>query len=124
MLETGIRRLLEDAVNTSCKLAIVMVYAQHAKLSATPAQISQRLCRDIWSIEAAMQELAQDGILRDDGGHYRMCPAAEHDGALARLLAVYDEPTRRQAIVQLLGELDTYAPYRKLLEKHETTLAR
>jgi hypothetical protein len=125
MLETEIRTLLEEAVNTSCKLAIVMVYAphRHRHLASTPSQMSQRLCRDIWSIEEAMQELAQDGILAHTNEHYQLRPSTTYHEAVARLIAVYDEPLRRQEIFQLVGELDSYAPYRKLLKQSETTFA-
>jgi hypothetical protein len=124
MLETGIGRLLEDAVNTSRKLAIVMVYAQHANLSASPGQMSQRLYQDIWSVEEAMQELAADGILGETNGIYRLSPTGARREALARLIAAYNDPMRRQEIVRLVGELDSYAPYRKLLNKCETIVAR
>jgi hypothetical protein len=124
MLETGIRRLLEEAVNTSCKLTIVMAYAQRPNLSTTPMQMSQRLYQDIWSVEEAMQELAEDGILTRTEGVYRVCPSSSRREALTRLIAVYDEPLRRQEIVQLVSELDSYAPYRKLLNKHETIVAQ
>lgn len=122
MLEADIRKLLEEAVNTSCKLAIVMVYAQHLhqKLMNTPAQMSQRLCRDIWSIEEAMGELAQDDILSSSDGSYLFCPSIKYRDALSRMITVYDEPLRRQEIMQLVGELDSYAPYRNLLKRRET----
>lgn len=125
MLETDIRKLLEEAVNTSCKLAIVMVFAQHRHqhLTSTPAQMSQRLCRDIWSIEEAMQELAQDDILGVCEDLYQLLPSATRHEALFRLITVYDEPMRRQEIMQLVGELDSYAPYRKLLKQRETIVA-
>ena len=123
MLETGIRRLLEDAVNTSCKLAIVMVYAQQGGMSATPAQMSERLCRDVWSMETAMQELAEDGILAEDDGQYRLCPSPRHRERLARLISVYDEPMYRQEIVELLGDLDRYAPYRELMKNRVTIVS-
>jgi len=123
MLETGIRRLLEDAVNTSCKLAIVMVYAQQAGMSATPGQMSQRLCRDIWSMETAMQELAEDGVLEERDGRYRLCPSPRHREALARLISVYDEPVYRQEIVGLVGDLDRYAPYREIMKNQVTIVS-
>ena len=123
MLETGIRRLLEDAVNTSCKLAIVMVYAQQAGMSATPGQMSQRLCRDIWSMETAMQELTEDGILAEDDGQYRLCPSPRHRESLERLISVYDEPVYRQEIVGLVGDLDRYAPYREIMKDPVTIVS-
>ncbi len=115
MLDSSLRRLLEDAVNTSTKLAIVLLYTGQKRLSATAAQISQRLCRDIWSVEQALQELTDHGILVVEGGQYRYRPAAQWSDGLARLVTTYDEPLRRQEIMRIVDDLDRYAPYRDVL---------
>ena len=115
MLDSSLRRLLEEVVNTSTKLAIVLLYAEHERLSATPSQILQRVCRDIWSVEKALRELAADGILVAHDGQYRYRPAPQWREALTRLLAAYDEPLRRDEIMRVVGELDRYAPYREAL---------
>src|SRR5688500_3987810 len=99
MLDASLRRLLEEVVNTSTKLAIVLLYAEHERLSATPSQILQRVCRDIWSVEKALRELAADGILVAQDGQYRYRPAPQWREALTRLLSAYDEPFRRQEIM-------------------------
>ena len=112
MLDSSLRRLLEEAINTSTKLAIVLLYAGQPRLATTPQQMSQRICRDIWSVEQALQELAEDGILQCERGEYRYRPAARWSEALAQFVTTYDEPLRRQEIVHLVDELDRYAPYR------------
>ena len=115
MLEPGLRRLLDEAINTSTKLAIVLLYANQRLVSATPAQISQRLCRDIWSVEEALDELAEDGILQCHSGLYTYRPASRWAESLRRLFATYDEPLRRQEIMRVVSDLDSYAPYRSMI---------
>lgn len=117
MLDPGVRRLLEEAINTSTKLAIVLLYTGQQVVAATPAQISQRLCRDIWSVEEALDELVQDGVLLRSGNLCAYRPAPKWTDSMRRLLATYDEPLRRQEIVRLVSDLDRYAPYRGMLTR-------
>ena len=122
MLDPCLRRLLEEAVNTSCKLTLVMLYAEQPDISATPEQISQRLCRDVWSVEQALRELEDDGILVCCKEEYRYLPTGEHGAELAQLLDAYDEPLRRQEIMRIVDDLDRYAPYREMLEHQAVTI--
>ena len=115
MLDCSLQRLLEEVVNTSCKLAIVMLYAEQSRLSAHPEQISQRLTRDVWSVETALRELAEDGILELCNGQYRYRPAPEWRDGLLRLTTIYDEPLQRQEIMDIVSNLDRYAAYRGAL---------
>ena len=115
MLDSILQRLLEEAVNTSTKLAIVLLYAERPDLSATPAQISQRLYDDIGSVETALHELAEDGILDLRGGQYCYRPAAEWWEGLGRLISAYNAPLQRLEIMRVVDELDRYAPYRSVL---------
>ncbi len=122
MLDSTLRRLLEEVVNSSTKLAIVVLYAGQRRLVAAPADISQRVCRDIWSVQEALQELADDGILMRIDGCYHYAPAPKwHDG-LARLMTTYDEPLRRQEIMRIVGDLDRYAPYRDMFRNGAVTV--
>ena len=122
MVEADLQRLLEDAVNTSCKLAIVMQYAEHADLSATPTQVSQRLCRDIGSIEQALDELAHDGILTGSGHEYQYGPNPRRRHQLRLLIAAYDEPLCRQEIMSIVADLDRYAPYRDIFKRQRVEI--
>ena len=122
MLDSSLRRLLEEAVNTSTKLAIVLLYTGRPSSAATPQEISQRICRDIWSVEEALQELAEDGILVHQDGryHYRPLPAWSAD--LVRLVTAYDEPLHRLEIMRVVADLDRYAPYRDVLKHRKVVV--
>ena len=122
MLESNLRRLLEEAVNTSTKLAIVLLYVDRPSVAATPREISQRLCRDIWSVEEALQELAEDGILMHQGGRYHYRPAPEWSADLERFVAAYNEPLHRLEIMRVVADLDRYAPYRDVLKHRKVVV--
>ncbi len=115
MLDSSIHRLLEEVINSSTKLTIVMLYAGEKTLNATVAEIARRLWSNTWSVGPALEELAADGVLAVDNGKYRLDPAVERRDILRRLLALYDEPLRRQEIMRVVAELDRYAPYREVL---------
>jgi hypothetical protein len=123
MLDSSLRRLLEEAVNTSTKLTIVLLYTGQLRFAATPQAISQRLCQDIWSVEEALRELAGDGILMYDGDQYHYCPGPEWSAALARLVTTYDEPLHRQEMMRVVSDLDRYAPYRDFLEHRKVVVS-
>ena len=122
MLDSSLRRLLEEAVNTSTKLAIVLLYVDRPSFAAMPQEISQRICRDIWSVEEALQELAEDGILVHQGGRYHYHPAPDRSGDLARLVTAYDEPLHRLDIMRVVADLDRYAPYRHVLKQRKVVV--
>jgi hypothetical protein len=115
MLDPQVTQLLETAVNTSCKLAIVFTFLEHSSLRATPSEMAARVCRDIWSVEAALKELAEDGILtlRDKRYSYETC--AERRAQLSVLHATYEHPLQRNELQALLRDLERYAPYRNEL---------
>lgn len=115
MLDSNLRRLLEEAVNTSNKLAIVLLYAGQPGLAATPAHICERLYYDIWSVEEALQELGDAGVLVEHDGRYAYAPAPRWRASIQRLLTTYDEPLHRQEIMQVIADLERYAPYRDTL---------
>ncbi len=115
MLDSSLRRLLDEVVNTSTKLAIVLLYAGQPRLAATPMEISQRIVRDKWSVEQALQELAEDALLVEEGGLYRYVPNQQLAEAIERFLLCYDEPLLRQEILRVVDDLDRYAPYRNML---------
>ena len=122
MLDHSLRPLLDEAVNTSLKLAIVLLFADQDRLSATPKEVSKRVCRDIWSVEAALRELADDDILLSCDGRYLYAPAPQWHAGLAALLSVYDDPLLRLEIMRVVGELDRYAPYRDVLDNPGVTI--
>ncbi len=116
MLDSSIHRLLEELINSSTKLTIVMLYAGERTLSATASEVARRLWSNIWSVGPALDELAAGGILAIDNGKYRLDPIPERRDGLRRLIALYDEPVHRQEIMRVVAELDRYAPYREMLK--------
>jgi hypothetical protein len=115
MLDSSLRRLLDEVINTSTKLAITLLYAGQPRLVATPMEISQRIVRDKWSVEQALHELADDALLVEEGGLYRYAPSRQLGEAVDRFLLCYDEPLLRQEILRIVDDLDRYAPYRDML---------
>jgi transcription initiation factor IIE alpha subunit len=113
MLAPQVTQLLERAVNTSCKLAIVLTFLDHRSLNATSNEIAARVCRDIWSVEAALNELAEDGILTFRDKRYSCATCAERRAELNELRRTYEHPLLRNEVQSLLRDLERYAPYRK-----------
>lgn len=112
MLAPQVTQLLERAVNTSCKLAIVLTFLDHSSLNATSSEIATRVCRDIWSVEAALNELAEDGILILRDKRYSCATCAERRAELNELRRTYEHPLLRNEVQALLRDLECYAPYR------------
>lgn len=113
MLDSQVTQLLETAINTSCKLAIILHFLDQRQLCVTPNRLAERLGRDIWSIETALQELAEDGIVSLQDGLCCYAPSAERHAQLQALRQTYDHPLQRDELHGLLRELERYAPYRK-----------
>lgn len=117
MLDPQVTRLLETAVNTSCKLAIMLKFLEQTTLSITASELAARVCRDIWSVEAALQELTEDGILCCREKRYVCKACTELAEQLQRLGDIYAHPLQRNELQHLLRDLERYAPYRKELPR-------
>ncbi len=115
MLDPQLTHLLETAVNTSCKMAIILQFLENTSLCATPGELAARVCRDIWSVEAALAELAEDGILTVRDNRYVCNDSAEIRAQLGLLETTYAHPLQRDELQQMLRDLERYAPYRKEL---------
>jgi len=113
MLDPQVTQLLETAVNTSCKLAIVLTFLEHKSLRATANEIAGRVCRDIWSVEAALSELVEGGILTLHEKRYSCEACTELRTQLNVLRKTYEHPLQRNELQALLRDLERYAPYRK-----------
>jgi len=116
MLDPQITHLLETAINTSCKLAIVLTFMENGSWCATPSEIAARVCRDIWSVEEALQELAEDGILFARDRRYCYASGTDIRTRLRALQEIYAHPLERNELNSLVRELERYAPYRKELQ--------
>ena len=114
MLDGRVQTLLEEVANTSTKLAIVLLFTEQPNLIATPCQLQQRVCRDIWSVKQALDELVKAGALRVQNGDYGIVPGMHRQ--MTTLLRAYEEPMRRQEIMQTVTDLESYAPYRTMMD--------
>jgi hypothetical protein len=108
--------LLERAIDTPLKLHCVMLFAQRTITSGTTAQVASRLCRDLWSTQQTLDELAEAGILltlpRQGDTVYEYRPVRYLTDALSLLLEMYNDPVRRDELYNEVRELALYAPYR------------
>lgn len=115
MLEPQVTRLLESAINTSCKLAIVLQFVEYGALKATSLELASRVCRDVWSVEAALKELVENGVLCRRDNRYTCEPATDLRADLDRLQETYAHPLLRNELHRVLRDLERYAPYRNEL---------
>lgn len=115
MLDPQLNHLLESAIDTSCKLAIVTTFAEQRNLSATPSEMAARVCRDIWSVESSLTELAQDGILTLRDNRYTLGTSPDLSRKLALLRETYAHPLLRNELQRMLREIEQFAPYRREL---------
>jgi hypothetical protein len=116
-----VQRLLAQTINSPIKLHLVLLFHEHPRLEGSARQIIQRIFRDIWSTQAALRELAEDGILGviDSASEpvYGYCPATEQRLTIARLVDIFDDPFAREQIHALLHELAGDAVYRRALAR-------
>ena len=113
MLDRRVTHLLESGINTSCKLAIVLRFVEQTELCTTMNALISRVCRDKWSVEAALNELVEDCILTRCGNQYCCSPSAELRTGLRLLQEAYTDPLQRIELLTVLHDLELYAPYRK-----------
>ncbi|HEX5689318.1 MAG TPA: hypothetical protein VFX76_04915 [Roseiflexaceae bacterium] len=116
MIDPTIQRLLEQAIDSSIKLQLLLMYYENPRYEGTAQQVAERIFRDIWSAREALRELAEDGILGISGAGepvYRYRPIAEFRESIFRLIQSYNEPLERDQIQRALREIASYAPYRR-----------
>lgn len=118
MVDPEVQRLLDQAIDTPVKLHLLLLFYENPRMEATPGAIADRLCRDIWSVSQALQELCEDGILlcttvgrREPV--YRYAPNKELVPVIERLVRGYDDPLERGQLQQYIRTLASYAPYRR-----------
>lgn len=117
MIDLHVQNLLRTAVDTPVKLQIVQILHDQSHRDITARAMAERACRDIWSVSQAMDELAQDGILRAvpavSEPTYLYHPRAEYIEPIRSLLRGYDDPLQRASLRQFLRELASYAAFRR-----------
>lgn len=115
MSDYQITSFLARAVNTSCKLAIVLRFADQPTLVTTASSMATRICRDILSVQEALDELVEDQVLTVADGKYACAASTELRKTLQLLRSLFVDPLQRDQIYSLIRDLERYAPYRKEL---------
>jgi hypothetical protein len=117
MVDPLVQRLLEQAIDSPVKLHLLLLFHENPRLEATPRAIAERVCRDIWSVTQALQELADDRVLLSipipGDQTYRYAPAEDLLEPIGRLLRGYDDPLERDKLQRSIRDLARYAPYRR-----------
>jgi DNA-binding MarR family transcriptional regulator len=118
MIDPMIQRLLEKAIDTPVKLHLVLIFHENPRMEATSSAIADRVCRDIWSVSQALEELVEDGVMGRSVSpsgdiRYRYAPLSENHEPIRRLMAGYDDPIERDLLQRVIRDLSTYAAYRR-----------
>ncbi|EFO80683.1 hypothetical protein OSCT_1456 [Oscillochloris trichoides DG-6] len=118
MIDPVIQRLLEKAIDTPVKLHLLLMFHENARMDGTAHEIANRVCRDIWSVAQALDELVEDGVMGRSVSskgdlRYRYAPQPENHEPIKRLIAGYDDPIERDLLQRLIRDLSTYAAYRR-----------
>lgn len=119
MIDPDVQVLLEKAIDTPTKLHLLLIFYENPRLEITPAKMSERSCRDIWSVTQALQELAEDGVLRARAGsgkgdlYYSYLPRPEYIEPIRQLMRNYNDPLKRDVLHRSIRDLAAYAPFRR-----------
>ena len=118
MVDTTIQLLLEQTIDTPSKLHLLLIFHDNPRLEGTAYQLAQRSCRDIWSVELALQELVEGGVLSAATGVgdevcYGYTPSADKVEPIRRLIRGYDDPFQRDWIQSSVRELESYAAFNR-----------
>jgi DNA-binding MarR family transcriptional regulator len=118
MIDPMIQRLLEKAIDTPVKLHLLLIFHENVRMEATASAVADRVCRDIWSVSQALDELVEDGVMGRSVSpagdlRYRYAPHPENHEPIKRLIAGYDDPIERDLLQRLIRDLSTYAAYRR-----------
>lgn len=125
MIDPLVQRLLEQVLDTPTKLHMLLMFHEHPRCKLTAAAIAERLFRDIWSVEQALEDLTAAGFLsvaQVTGGQpvYRYTPPPEWHEAIRRLVRSYNDPIERDMIQRTIRDLSVYALFRRSeLERFE-----
>jgi len=125
-MDATIQKLLEQVIDSPCKLHLLLIFAENPRLDATPRQVADRACRDIWSVTQALFELAEDGVLcaAGDDLHYRYLPRPERLDAIRCLIRSYDDPMERDRIQSSLRDLASFATFNRQSAWQREPIAR
>ncbi|WP_298406701.1 hypothetical protein [uncultured Chloroflexus sp.] len=118
MIDPHVQRLLEHVLDTPTKLHLLLMFHENPRSELSAAAIAERLFRDIWSVQQALDELAASGFLsvtNTMGGQpiYRYTPPPEWHEAIRRLVRSYNDPLERDLIQRTIRDLAALASFRR-----------
>jgi hypothetical protein len=119
MVDPLVQRLLEQAVDTPVKLQLLLMFHENPRMEATSRAIAERVCRDMWSVDQALYELANEGIMlqaavANSDPVYRYNPSNGYRESIARLITGYDDPFIRDVLHHTIRNLPRYTPMRPI----------
>jgi hypothetical protein len=118
MLDTRLQHLLRSVVDSPVKLHILLTLHSQVQEHISAEQLSERLCRDVWSVSQALREMAEDGLLEvlniaGSSPVYRFQPRPEYIVPINDLINSYDDPIARSMIYHTLREMSGYTAARR-----------
>lgn len=123
MLDTRVQYLLRSIIDSPDKLHILLTLYSQVQEQVNAEQLSERLCRDVWSVSQALRELSEDGLLEvlnvaGSSPGYRFQPRSEYVAAINELINSYDDPIARSLIHHALREMSGYTAARRGRASH------
>ena len=116
-MKTSYRGLLVPGlIDSALKLHLLLLFYRHPRLCGEVGGLSEWLHEAPWTVEAALEALAQVGVLAwiADGEHiqYRLELSLDHWVLLERLVTDYDDPQQRDKIHALIRAADQEQRFR------------
>ena len=98
-------------------MQILQRFYEQPQLAVSAHSLTNQIFSDVWSVDAALCELAADGVLAvscDTGEPcFRYAPQPQHAQPIQRLFVTYDDPLLREILHGYLREMSGYAAYRR-----------
>ncbi|NJL04289.1 MAG: MarR family transcriptional regulator [Chloroflexaceae bacterium] len=118
MLDTRLQYLLRSVIDSPVKLHILLTLHIQVQGRINAEQLSERLCRDVWSVSQALREMAEDGLLEvlniaGSSPAYRFQPRSEYIVPINDLINSYDDPIARSMMHHILREMSGYTAVRR-----------
>ena len=114
MLTPGLWAIVDELTPTAAHLHIVQLLQTRPQLRTSAGALAELLCRDVWSVGAALDELCSLHICArstdgDGPYHYVFAPSAARQQPLQHLLRAFEDPLLRD---QLQRRISTAAAQR------------
>jgi hypothetical protein len=103
MMTPGLWAILDELAVTTTHLHVVQLLQSRPQLQASAGQIAELLCRDIWSVAAALDDLCGLRVCERAGSDaaavlYRYAPSEERQHQILQLLRAFEDPLLRDQL--------------------------